>query len=372
MFKSVERINMFFYPEVPYNDLPLLPPKAVLETSAVLKAAIAANRALAELKGKAEVIPNQSILVNSIILQEARASSEIENVVTTNDRLFEAFASSDRDYDPQTKEVLRYREALWKGFNVLKNGQTLSTDLFIELVKIIKETESSIRTTSGTVIANPVTKKIIYTPPEGEPIIRELLSNLEDYIDSKNSETDALIRMAVIHYQFEAIHPFFDGNGRTGRIINILFLVQQGLLNVPILYLSHFIIRNKSEYYNRLREVTEKGEWEQWILFILKAVEETSEETMQKAAGIRSLLDETITLAKKKLPAHVYSKELIELLFQQPYCKIRFLVDAGLAKRQTAAEYLKELEKAGILKSRQVGRENLYLNVRLYELLAKE
>ncbi len=363
---------MSFYPEVPYNDLPLLPPDTVLESAAVLKAAIAANRTLAELKGKAEVIPNQSILINSIILQEARASSEIENVITTNDRLFEAFASSDHNYDPQTKEVLRYREALWKGFNALKEGRSLTTELFVELVKIIKKTESGIRTSSGTVIANPVTKKIIYTPPEGEPIIRELMSNLENYIYSENPDTDALIRMAVIHYQFEAIHPFDDGNGRTGRIINILFLVQQSLLNVPILYLSHFIIRNKSEYYKKLREVTEQGAWEPWILFMLKAVEETSRETMKKATGIRTLLDETVNLAKEKLPPHVYSKELIELLFQQPYCKIRFLVDAGLAKRQTAAEYLRELENIGILKSRQVGRENLYLNVRLYELLARE
>ena len=363
---------MSFYPEVPYNDLPLLPPDTVLESAAVLKAAIAANRTLAELKGKAEVIPNQSILINSIILQEARASSEIENVITTNDRLFEAFASSDHNYDPQTKEVLRYREALWKGFNALKEGRSLTTELFVELVKIIKKTESGIRTSSGTVIANPVTKKIIYTPPEGEPIIRELMSNLENYIYSENPDTDALVRMAVIHYQFEAIHPFDDGNGRTGRIINILFLVQQSLLNVPILYLSHYIIRNKSEYYKKLREVTEQGAWEPWILFMLKAVEETSRETMNKATGIRTLLDETVNLAKEKLPPHVYSKELIELLFQQPYCKIRFLVDAGLAKRQTAAEYLRELENIGILKSRQVGRENLYLNVRLYELLARE
>ncbi len=363
---------MSFYPEVPYNDLPLLPPDTVLESAVVLKAAIAANRTLAELKGKAEVIPNQSILINSIILQEARASSEIENVITTNDRLFEAFASSDHNYDPQTKEVLRYREALWKGFNALKEGRSLTTELFVELVKIIKKTESGIRTSSGTVIANPVTKKIIYTPPEGEPIIRELMSNLENYIYSENPDTDALIRMAVIHYQFEAIHPFDDGNGRTGRIINILFLVQQSLLNVPILYLSHYIIRNKSEYYKKLREVTEQGAWEPWILFMLKAVEETSSETMKKATGIRTLLDETVNLAKEKLPPHVYSKELIELLFQQPYCKIRFLVDAGLAKRQTAAEYLRELENIGILKSRQVGRENLYLNVRLYELLARE
>lgn len=363
---------MSYYPEVPYNELPPLPPSANLESPAVLKAAIAAHRALAELKGKADVIPNQSILINSIILQEARASSEIENVITTSDRLFEAFTAADRDYDPQTKEVLRYREALWKGYNALKKRPLLTTNLFVDIVRIIKEYEIGIRNTPGTVIANPVTGNVIYTPPEGEPIIRELLENLEMYINADDNSTDVLIRMAVIHYQFEAIHPFDDGNGRTGRILNILFLVQQKLLNLPILYLSQFIIRHKSDYYKKLREVTGQGAWESWVLYMLKAVEETSNETMMKAESIRRLMDETVNLAKQKLPSHIYSKELIELLFEQPYCKIKFLVDRGIARRQTAAEYLKMLEQIGILKSKQVGRENLFLNVGLYNLLAKE
>ncbi len=364
---------MSFNREKPYNDLPELPPEAELETPAVLKAAIGANRTLAELKGKAESIPNQSILINSIILQEAKASSEIENVITTNDRLFEAFSASDRSYDPQTKEVLRYREALWKGFNALA-GQPLATDLFVDLVQTIKQDDAGIRNTPGTVIANPYTNKIIYWPPEGEERIRRLLENLEHYICQPDGDSaiDPLVKMAVIHYQFEAIHPFDDGNGRTGRILNILFLVLKGLLNLPILYLSDYIISHKSDYYRLLRGVTEQKAWEPWILFMLEAVHTTARETMQKIDGIRSLLEETVAEAKHKLPARVYSKELIELLFEQPYCKIKFLVDSGIAKRQTAGDYLKELEKAGILKSKQAGRETLYLNVKLYKLLSGE
>lgn len=362
---------MSFNRDRPYNELPELPPEAELETPAVLKAAIGANRALAELKGKAESIPNQSILINSIILQEAKASSEIENVITTNDRLFEAFSAGDSSYDLQTKEVLRYREALWEGFNALPD-RPLSTSLFVDLVQTIKQNDAGIRNTSGTVIANPYTKKIIYWPPEGDERISRLLANLEEYIHqpADDSNIDPLVRMAVIHYQFEAIHPFDDGNGRTGRILNILFLVLKDLLNLPILYLSDYIISQKPDYYRLLREVTEQGAWEPWILFMLDAVYTTAKETMQKIDGIRALLEETVEEAKRKLPDRVYSKELIELLFEQPYCKIKFLVERGIAKRQTAGDYLKELENVDILKSKQVGRETLYLNIRLYDLLS--
>jgi len=358
---------MSYSPDKPYNHLPPLPPDANIETPKVLKAAIDANRALAELKGKSESLPNPSILVNSIVLQEAKSSSEIENIITTNDKLFTALSADDGKTDPQTKEVLRYREALWKGVNELQQRK-LTTGLFIELMQTIKQTDAGIRRESGTVIANPVTKKIIYWPPEGEELIRNLLLNLEQYLDADDG-VDPLIKMAVMHYQFEAIHPFEDGNGRTGRLLNILYLLKEGLLQYPVLYLSNAIISQKSEYYKRLREVTENGAWEEWILFMLDAVEKTSTGTMERIGQITGLLQETLEIAKEKLPARVYSKELIELLFEQPYCKVKFLVDRGIAKRQTAAEYLRELEEAGILKSKQSGRENLFLNVRLYELL---
>lgn len=354
-------------PDKPYNLLPPLPPETELETPDVLKAAITANRVLAELKGKSESLPNPSILVNSIVLQEAKASSEIENVVTTNDKLFTALSANDSSVDPQTKEVLRYRQALWKGVHYLKE-KPISTELFIDLMQTIMESKSGIRSEPGTVIANPNTRKIIYWPPEGEALIRNLLENLESYIYEEDG-TDPLIKMAVIHYQFEAIHPFDDGNGRTGRLLNILYLIEMKLLHHPTLYLSDAIIRQKAEYYRLLRAVTEKAEWESWILFILDAVEETSKKTMNRINQILGLLNETVELAKKELPDRVYSKELIELLFEQPYCKVKFLVDRGIAKRQTAADYLRELESIGILKSKQVGRENLFLNIRLYELL---
>ncbi|WP_234573076.1 Fic family protein [Rhodohalobacter sp. 614A] len=366
-FQYIEIIDMSYHPEKPYNLLSPLPPEVELESPAVLKAAIAANRTLAELKGKSESLPNPSILVNSIVLQEAKASSEIENVVTTNDKLFTALSANDSTVDPQTKEVLRYRQALWKGIHYLEN-HSLNTDLFIELMQIIKETDAGIRSEPGTVIANPNTRKIIYWPPEGGALIRNLLVNLEAYIYEKD-DTDPLIKMAVIHYQFEAIHPFDVGNGRTGRLLNILYLIKMNLLHHPTLYLSEAIIRQKSEYYRRLRAVTEEADWESWILFILEAVKETSDQTMKRINQILTLLNETVESAKNQLPDRVYSKELIELLFEQPYCKVKFLVDRGIAKRQTAADYLRELENIGILKSKQVGRENLFLNTRLYELL---
>ena len=309
-------------------------------------------------------------MVNTLVLQEARASSEIENIVTTNDALFRAMASSSGATDPATKEVLRYREALWQEFNRIKKNARLNADLFVNLVQTIKEDALGIRNRPGTVIGNARTREVIYAPPEGERVIHRMLDKLERFIHADDA-LDPLVKLALVHYQFEAIHPFFDGNGRTGRLINILFLVHKGLMDLPVLYLSKYIIDRKPEYYRCLRRVTENGEWEAWVLYLLEAVENTSVFTRQRILAIRKLLDETLELAKRKLPARVYSKVLIELIFHQPYTKGQFVVAAGLAERQTAAEYLKELEGIGVLSPRKVGRENLYLNVKLYELLAK-
>lgn len=361
---------MKYNPLKPYNELPLLPPKENVETTAVLKKAVTAGRALAELKGYGGVIPNQAMLVNTIVLQEAQSSSEIENIITTTDALFKALTTKTAQIDLATKEVLRYREALSEGFDALKKRPLLTTNLFIKIYQTIKETQAGIRKVPGTQLKNDTTGEIIYTPPEGEQVIREKLKNLEDYIHSEDN-VDPLIKLAVIHYQFEAIHPFTDGNGRTGRILNILFLILKDMLDFPVLYLSKYIIENKNDYYRLLRDVTKKSAWEQWILFMLEAVEQTSVHTMEKIIAIRKLLDSTLDIAKKRLPSRVYSKELIELLFHQPYIKGQILVDARIAERQTAAEYLKELEKIGILKSHKLGRENLYLNVELYKLLSK-
>jgi Fic family protein len=361
---------MVFNPYKPFNKLPLLPPETNVETKAVLKKTIKAGRALAELKGLGETIPNQAILVNSILLQEARASSEIENIITTNDALFKAFTAESSRVDSATKEVLRYREALWEGYRSLLKRPVLSTNLFVTVVQRIKENQAGIRRTPGTTISNRDTGEVIYTPPEGETVIRDKLKNLEDFIHAEN-DLDPLIKMTLIHYQFEAIHPFSDGNGRTGRIINILYLVLHGLLDLPVLYLSKAIIERKSEYYRRLREVTETGKWEPWILYMLESVEKTAVFTRDRILAIRESMKETIEKSRKELPDRVYSKELIELLFCQPYTKGQFLVDAGIAKRKTAAEYLKELEKIGLLKAQKFGREILYLNKGLFELLSK-
>ncbi|RJP60198.1 MAG: Fic family protein [Ignavibacteriales bacterium] len=357
-----------FNREIPYNNLPLLPPKIELETKEILKAAISANKALAELKGVAKTIPNQSILISTLPLQEARSSSEIENVITTNDKLYEAMASSANNFDPQTKEVLRYREALWEGYKELQTRKLLTTNLYIRIYQKIKETNAGIRVTPGTKISNSE-GEVVYTPPEGEEVIRNKLRNLEEFIHADN-ELDDLIKLALIHYQFEAIHPFNDGNGRVGRIINVLYLILKGQLDLPILYLSKYIIENKNEYYKRLRNVTEKNEWQPWALYILDAIKETAEFTSAKIVQIKNLVDRTTEEAKKKLPSRVYSKELVELIFEEPYSKTEFVVNAGIAKRQTAAEYLKELEKVGLLKSKKVGREVLYLNHNLQKILA--
>ena len=351
----------------PFNDLPLLPPTIELETTNVLKKAIQANRQLAELKGLVNSIPNQSILVNGIVLQEARLSSEIENIVTTNDELYKAAADEKLALDdPHAKEVLRYRQAVWHGYELLRH-RPLSTNLFVELVAIIKGQEIGIRRVPGTKIANSK-GEILYVPPEGESVIRDKLGNLERFLHAEDG-LDALIKLAVIHYQFEAIHPFVDGNGRTGRVINILFLVEKGLLDQPILFLSHYILRTKSAYYEGLRRVTEEAAWIDWILYMLEAIEVTALETRERVIQIIDAMEEAKKRVQMQAPK-IYSKDLIDVIFQNPYCRIRLLEQAGLAKRQTAAFYLQTLTELGLLKSIRVGRENYYINQGLIKILS--
>ena len=357
---------MPFNPKKPYNDLPLLPPKADIETKAILKKAISANRALAELKGASRLLPNQNILINTLALEEARDSSAIENIVTTRDKLFRALATDPRKIDSTTKEVLNYRKALWLGFNKVQKKGFISTNIITDIQKELISNNAGIRKLPGTVLENELTGEIIYTPPLGESVIRSLLKNLEDFINS-NLGGDPLIKMAILHYQFESIHPFYDGNGRTGRIINVLYLAMNNLIDLPILYLSGYIIKNKNKYYRYLREVTYKQNWEEWILYMLDAVEVTAIETTQKVNKIKTLLDETIEQAKVKLPK-IYSKELIELLFHQVYCNINFLVENKIALRKTASKYLNALVAIDILKPEKIGKEVIFLNLKLYKL----
>jgi Fic family protein len=363
------RKNMMAYnKDVPYNDLPLLPPRFELETKVVLKKAISATAALAELRGIGNQIPNQSMLIRAFVLQEARLSSEIENVVTTNDELYKAFADVEGKFDAATKEVLYYENALWHGYQIMKERPLLTTNLFIQIAEIIKRLEGmGVRSNPGTKLANPITGDVVYTPPEGEDLIRTKLANLEEFIHS-DDELDPLVRMAVMHYQFEAIHPFHDGNGRTGRILNILYLLKEGMLDIPVLYLSRYIIENKNAYYEGLKNVTENQAWEAWILYMLNAVEKTAKATSQKILAIRALMHEYLATAQEKLPK-IYSKDLIEVLFSQPYCRIKFLEQAGIAKRQAASNYLQQLEGIGLVRGVRLGREVYYVNDRLYALL---
>lgn len=355
-------------PHLPFNDLPPLPPKINLDTVEILKKTILANRSLAELKGLVNAIPNSDILINGIILQEARLSSEIENIVTTNDELYKAASDEKLSTDPQSKEILRYREALWYGYKNLKK-KPLSTNLFIEIAEIIKDKKNmGIRRVPGTKIANSK-GEVIYTPPEGESIIRDKLAQLEKFIHHEE-KLDPLVKLALAHYQFEAIHPFTDGNGRTGRIINILFLVEQGLLDKPVLFLSHYILNKRQAYYEGLRHVTEKKNWTNWVMYMLDAIQVTAIQTQTRVEKILESMEKARQLVNSKAPK-IYSKDLIEVIFKNPYCKIQFIEEAGLAKRQTAAVYLKTLEDLGLLSAVKKGREQYYLNKPLLKIMSE-
>jgi Fic family protein len=351
----------------PFNELPALPPADEIETAVVLKKAISASRAMAELKGMAERMPNQAMLIDSLVLQEARASSEIENILTTNDEIFKAASDEALPASPEAKEVLRYRQALNHGFRQIKT-RPLATGLFVEVAQLIKETQFDIRRTPGTRIANGK-GETVYTPPEGDTVIRDKLRDLENFMHADDS-LDPLVKMALMHYQFEAIHPFPDGNGRTGRILNILYLVDKGLLNLPVLYLSRYIIDHKTAYYEGLRRVTEEGAWQDWVLYMLDAIEQTSIRTHQQITDILALMESVREWVQREAPG-IYSKDLIEQIFKQPYCKIQFLERAGMGTRQTCAKYLRELEKLGILTGQKIGREVYFVNDSLFTLLTR-
>jgi Fic family protein len=359
----------FNTPAEPYNNLPMLPPQKVVESQRVLKAVISASRALSHLNGLGQSIPNQTILINSVVMQEAKDSSEIENIVTTNDELYQAISIDDINLTPAVKEVIGYREALWHGYERIQNKQPfLTTNTFIELVKIINGHAEGIRKNPGTNIKNKTTGEVVYTPPVGEDRIRGLLTNLESFYAAQEDELDPLVRLAIGHYQFEAIHPFNDGNGRTGRILNILYLVQQGLLDMPILYLSRYIIQNKAEYYSLLRNVTERQDWEDWIVYILSAIENTALYTAEKLKLIKQSMEVTAETIKRSHPK-MYSKDLLEILYEQPYTRINSLVDGGIASRRTSSEYLHKLEGIGVVRMMPVGRDKLFMNIRLFDIL---
>lgn len=351
--------------ETPYNGLPILPPDLErIETRSVLKACISARAAIAELKTAGELIPDQGLLINILPMLEAKDSSRIENIVTTSDQLFQ-YADRADGADPATKEALRYRTALYDGYTHLED-YPLCTNTAVAICTKLRAVQTDIRKTPGTVLRDQ-NNNVVYTPPVGEDSIRELLANWERFIHG-DDDLDPLVKMAIAHYQFECIHPFPDGNGRTGRILNILYLIQSELLSLPILYLSRFILERRDDYYTLLRRVTEEGDWESWILFMLEAVESTSRWTTDKISIVRALMAETTEYVREKLPK-IYTHELVQALFAQPYCRIDNLVERGVAKRQTASTYLKQLVEIGVLEEMSVGREKLYINTRLLQEL---
>lgn len=360
---------MSYNKNIPYNNLPYIPPTDInLETTKILKKAIAANKALAELRGWSFNQSNPLLLLQSISLQEAKASSAIENVVTTNDEMYQAFSNPNAtNISPSAKEVMHYKEALWHGYQKVKEGMPLTINVFVELFRIVKKRDDGIRKIPGTVLKNTF-NETVYTPPDNENDILRLLSNLERYVNTDFDDIDPLIKLAIIHYQFECIHPFPDGNGRVGRIINVLYLIQQNLLSLPILYLSKYIIENKTEYYKALKGVTEQQDWEPWILYVLSAIEETSYNTLNIIKAIHEAKKDMDLYVKVNFK-NIYSMELIEVLFEQPYCKIDFLVNRDIAKSQTASKYLKTLYEAGVLDLVVLGKEKYYINKELWKIL---
>lgn len=359
-----------FDPSVPFNDLDPIPPKIDLETPQILKACIKANKELAQLKIAERLIPNQKVLISCIPILESQASSAIENIVTTTDELFEHAHDYSSPVSSATKETLRYKEALYKGYLSIKE-RPLSIETIRNICSTIRSIETNVRTLYGTALINDITGKHIYTPPDNKDKLKSLLFNWQEYIHEENDDIDPLIKLAVQHYQFEAIHPFPDGNGRTGRIVNLLYLIQRELLDTPILYLSGYIIKNKSEYYRRLIQVTTKNAWQEWILYFLNGIFETSRWTINKIFAIRTLIKDTATLIKSQAPS-IYNKEFIELLFIEPYVSINTVVKSEIIGRDTASKYLKKLCELKILEEKKRGRRKLFINKKFLDLLQKK
>lgn len=359
---------MWSQPDTPYNQLPDPPPAEELETMAVLRAAIRARSALAELKGLCQALPQPELLLNTVVLQESQDSSAIENIVTTKDQLYQAVLNPLDQAPPAVKEVLRYREAVKDGVQAMRQAGGISTNTATLVMRRIKDTTVGLRSLPGTKLSNPATGRIVYTPPDPE-LLPGLMARWERFAHGQD-RLDPLVRMAATHYLFEAIHPFSDGNGRTGRIINVLLLIREELLPQPVLYLSSYILQHKPDYYRLLREVTERDAWEPWLLFMLGAVEETAMRTIRLIRDVLTL-KEGFTGDMRGISNKMPVMELAELLFSFPYVKVSTLADRGLGTRPTATNYLRALTQRGLLQQRRIGREFYFINHRLTDLLTR-
>lgn len=349
--------------------IPKLPFNTELETKIVLKKIAKAHSALAELKGAADTIPNDTILINTLSLQEAKDSSAIENIITTHDELFRADAMNDQFASIASKEVHNYADALRNGFEIVKKQGFISNNNILEIQALIEDNSAGFRKLPGTALKNDKTGEVVYTPPQHPKEIVDLMDNLEKFMnDGSLCDWDPLVKMAVIHHQFESIHPFYDGNGRTGRIINILYLVKEGLLKIPILYLSRYINQNKAEYYKLLQKVRAENAWHDWIMFILDGVEQTALQTIKQIHGIKALMLKHKQKLRAELPK-IYSQDILNNIFRHPYTKIDFVMEDLDVTRITATKYLDELAGIGLLSKQKIGRDNYYVNTDLYNLL---
>lgn len=348
--------------------IPILPLKQDVETKPVLKRVATAHRRLAELKGVARTIPNEQILINTLTLQEAKDSSAIENIITTHDELFKAELFIESLTSPAAKEVQNYANALRKGFEFVRRNKILTDNHIIEIQEELEQNKAGYRRLPGTELKNKDTGEIVYTPPQEYDQINRLMQNLSEFInDDSLSDIDHLVKVAIIHHQFESVHPFYDGNGRTGRIINILYLVIKELLDLPVLYLSRFVIQNKGEYYRLLQAVRDNDEWENWILFMLQGIEETAVQTISLIEQMRNMMGDYKRRLRTDLPK-LYSQDLLNNLFRHPYTKIEFVQNELRVTRKTASLYLKQLVDNGYLKLVKIGTSNFYLNEPLFDL----
>jgi Fic family protein len=357
-----------FDPAKPHNDLPKLPPGVNLESERVLKRLVTVRGSLAALKQAGSSIPDQSVVLQSMILQEAKLSSEIENVFTTHDELYRQIDESAALQSPAVKEIRRYKQALWLGYEQLAGGRPVDVPLIHRLASEILEQDARLREQSGTVVGNPRTQHIVYRPPHGRKLIRSLLDNLLTFV-SAESEIDPLVRIAAAHYQFEAIHPFPDGNGRVGRVLNLLWMVQEKLLDLPVLFLSHEFLESRREYYALIQGVTEHGRWEEWVLYFLDCVDTTAIITRRQFDLIEEAIRSSQGIARQILP-RTFPVELIRFVYSKPYTRISDVVLAGIAHRETASKYLHQLAEAGILKPNRKWKDLLFLNPRLLDILS--
>ncbi|MDP4211365.1 MAG: Fic family protein [Bacteroidota bacterium] len=347
-----------------------LPIKKDLETKVVLRKAVSAHKALAELKGVVSGIPNENILMETLTLREARESSAIENIISTYDEVYQSNIISNQFASPAAKEVHMYAKALKTGFGLVKETGLLTINYILKIQAEVELNNAGFRKLPGTKLLNDQTGEIVYTPPQDQESILSLMNNLEHFInDDSLMDVDPLIKMAIIHHQFESIHPFYDGNGRTGRIINILYLIQKGLLHLPVLYLSRYIIKHKNDYYRLLQSVRNTGEWEEWLLFMLDGIEKTANEGVILIADIQKLMHEYKLRIRSDYPK-LYSQDLLNNLFKYPYTKIEFIENDLSISRNTAIRYLEALVNGGILKKHKIGRNNYYLNKKLFSLLS--